>query len=43
LYVAQKYDWPIIQCAPENNLRTIEDIHKELSNMVDGILKKLEK
>jgi len=30
LYVAKKYDWPIIQCAPNGNLRTIEDIHEQL-------------
>jgi len=38
LYVAKKYDWPIIQCAPDNQLRTIEDIHEELYTLVKKII-----
>lgn len=38
LYVAKKYDWPIIQCAPDNQLRTIEDINEELYALVKKII-----
>jgi len=38
LYVAKKYHWPIIQCAPDNQLRTIEDIHEELYGLVKKII-----
>jgi dTMP kinase len=38
LYVAKKYNWPTIQCAPDGNLRTIEDIHEELWNLVKIII-----
>jgi len=38
LYVAKKYNWPIIQCAPDGKLRTIEDIHEELWNLVSKII-----
>lgn len=38
LYVAKKYDWATIQCAPEWNLRSIEDINEELWNVVKPIL-----
>lgn len=38
LYVAKKYDWPVIQCAPDNQLRTIEEIHKELYSVVKKII-----
>lgn len=39
LYVAKKYDWPIIQCAPDNQLRTREDIHEELYALVKNVIK----
>lgn len=38
LYVAKKYNWSTIQCAPDGNLRTIEDIHEELWNLVKIII-----
>jgi dTMP kinase len=38
LYVAKKYDWPIIQCAPGDQLRTPEDIHEELYALVKKII-----
>jgi len=38
MYVAKKYGWPIIQCAPDNQLRTIEDIHQELYALVKKII-----
>lgn len=38
LYVAKKYDWPIIQCAPDNQLRTIENINEELYALVKKII-----
>jgi dTMP kinase len=38
LYVAKKYNWPIIQCAPEGALRTREDIAEELRNLVMKII-----
>jgi len=38
LYVAKKYHWHTIQCAPDGNLRTIEDIHEELWTLVSNII-----
>jgi dTMP kinase len=38
LYVAKKYNWPTVQCAPDSNLRTIEDIHEELWMLVSKII-----
>ena len=38
LYVAKKYGRPVIQCAPDGNLRTREDIHEELYSLVTEIL-----
>jgi hypothetical protein len=34
LYVAQKHNRPIIQCAPDGELRTREAIHDDLWNIV---------
>lgn len=33
-YVAEKYNWPTIQCVSDGNLRTREDIHEELRNLI---------
>ena len=33
-YVTQKYGWNVINCAKENQMRTIEDIHEEIYNIV---------
>lgn len=30
LYVAKKYNWLVINCAPNNKLKTIEEIHEEI-------------
>lgn len=38
LYVAQKYNWPTIQCAPDGNLRTPENINEELYELVKKII-----
>ena len=38
LYVAKKYSWPTIQCAPDGELRTREDIAEELWNLVMNII-----
>lgn len=37
-YVANKYHWPIIHCAPEGALRAIPDIHEELWMLVQTII-----
>jgi dTMP kinase len=39
LYVAKKYGRPIIQCAPDGNLRTREDIHQEMYTLVKKIIR----
>lgn len=33
-YVAKKYNWSTIQCVSDGNLRTREDIHEELRNLI---------
>jgi dTMP kinase len=38
LYVAKKYNWEIVDCSPKGNLRTPEDIHKEIWNIVQKLL-----
>lgn len=37
-YVAKKFNWLIIDCAPNNELKTIEQIHDELWQKVNDIL-----
>jgi len=34
LYVAKKYNWSIIDCVKNNEIRSIEDINNEIYNMV---------
>lgn len=34
LYIADKYDWKKINCVKDGELRTIEDIHEEIYNIV---------
>jgi dTMP kinase len=36
-YVAEKYNWLVIDCAPNNELREIEDISKEVFEKVKNI------
>lgn len=38
-YVAEKYDWAIINCAPEKKLQTIEEIHEKVWKTVQPYLK----
>ncbi len=38
VYVATKYDWNFISCVRNGEIRTIEDIHKEIVNVVEGVL-----
>jgi len=38
LYVAKKYDWIVIDCAPENKLKAIEEIHNLIWEKVKEIL-----
>ena len=35
MYVAKKYNWPTIQCVSDGILRTREDIHEELWNLIE--------
>ncbi len=37
-YVAEKYNWLIINCAPDNELRTIKDISNEVFEKIKEIL-----
>jgi len=37
-YVAEKYNWLVINCAPDNKLKTVEDISKEVFEKIKGIL-----
>ena len=34
LYIADKYNWKKIDCVKDGQLRTIEDIHEEIYNIV---------
>ena len=38
IYVAKKYNWDVIDCSPNNKLRSIEDINKELYEKVINII-----
>jgi dTMP kinase len=38
LYVAKKYGWTVIDCAPNNNLKTIPDIHEEVWGKIRRLL-----
>ena len=38
LYVAKKYAWDVIECAPGGNLRTVEDISDELWKDIQPLL-----
>ena len=37
-YVAEKYRWITINCAPDNQLKSIEDIHKIVWNKIKDLL-----
>lgn len=39
LYVAKKYGWTVINCAPDGDLRSIEDIHEEVWQKVNDMMK----
>lgn len=34
-YVANKYNWEIINCVENNNLKSIDEIHKEIINKIN--------
>ena len=38
VYPTEKYDWQIINCAPDANLRTIADISEEVWQKINEIL-----
>ena len=38
LYIADKYNWKIIECVKDGELRSIEDIGQEIYEIVEGIL-----
>ena len=38
LYIADKYDWRIIECVRDGELRSIEDIGQEIYEIVEDIL-----
>ena len=38
LYVSNKYGWDVINCAPEGNLRTIDNISEEIWQKISRIL-----
>ncbi len=43
-YAALRDGWTVLNCVEENNLKTIENIHREIISIVEGIrLKKLKK
>jgi len=36
LYCAEKFDWSVVNCTPEGDMRSIEDIHEEIYGIVKG-------
>lgn len=34
LYVAMKYDWNVVKCTNKSGIRSVEDIHNEIYNIV---------
>ena|SRR3989344_4312446 len=38
LYVAKKYNWEIINCAPKGEMRTREDIHKDILKKLNRVI-----
>lgn len=38
LYVAEKYKWDIVHCVEGNRIKTIEEIHQEILNLVNSWL-----
>lgn len=40
LYVAKKYKWIVIDCAPNGKMRTRENIHKEIVQKLKGFIQK---
>jgi len=39
-YVAEKYKWNVIDCAPEGNLKTIEEVHNLVWEKIRSIVNK---
>ncbi|RDY23624.1 thymidylate kinase [Romboutsia maritimum] len=42
LYIAQKFNWKKINCVQSENLRSIEDIHEEIYNLVRNAIESME-
>ena len=36
LYCAERFDWSVVECTPEGEMRSIEDIHEEVYGIVKG-------
>lgn len=34
LYCAEKFDWPVVECTPGGEMRSIEDIHEDVYSIV---------
>ncbi|GAA3645448.1 dTMP kinase [Asaccharospora irregularis] len=43
LYIVDKYNWKKINCVKNNNLRSIEDIHEEVYELVKNIIEPMER
>ena len=37
--MANRYDWDIVECAKDNQLRTIEEIHEDVWQKIQGLIK----
>lgn len=37
-FIAQKYNWKTINCVKEGKMRTVDDIHNEVYNIIKGYL-----
>ena len=40
IYIAKKYNWDFIECTDGTNMRSIEDIHNDVYNLVKKKIKK---
>ena len=37
--MANRYDWDIVECAKDNQLRTVEEIHEDVWQKIQGLIK----
>jgi len=38
LYCAKKYDWDVVECTPDGEMRSVEDIHKDVYRIAKSVI-----